>query len=141
MAASFFSLLSCFFQFHFSGICVIIAIRQLFLCLQRSISMSFFFQHLKTIHHHRKLVRKHCFRLGPLVAHRSARNLFKPSLFSGVNQKNSPVDCFFERGSFLQKTPPTRSFRMPFLCALGHKHTLPLARSAKAANHQRGSRA
>ena len=30
----------------------------------------------------------------PLVAHRSARNLFKPSLFSGVNQKNSPVDCF-----------------------------------------------
>ena len=26
--------------------------------------MSFFFQHLKTVHHHRKLVRKHCFRLG-----------------------------------------------------------------------------
>jgi hypothetical protein len=26
----------------------------------------------------------------PLVAHRSARNLFKPSLFSGVNQKNAP---------------------------------------------------
>lgn len=26
--------------------------------------MSFFFQHLKTVRHHRKLVRKHCFRLG-----------------------------------------------------------------------------
>jgi len=77
----------------------------------------------------------------PLVAHRSARNLFKPSLFSGVNQKNSPVDCFFERGTFLQKSAPTRSFSMSFLCALGHKHALPLARSAKAANHQRGFRA
>lgn len=26
--------------------------------------MSFFFQHLKTVYHHRKLVRRHCFRLG-----------------------------------------------------------------------------
>jgi len=58
----------------------------------------------------------------PLVAHRSARNLFKPSLFSGVNQKNSPVDCFFERGTFLQKSAPTYSLSMPRLCALGHKN-------------------
>jgi hypothetical protein len=31
----------------------------------------------------------------PLVAHRSARNLFKPSLFSGVNQKTVLWTVFF----------------------------------------------
>jgi hypothetical protein len=38
----------------------------------------------------------------------------------------------------MKKSP---DFRGILFCALGHKHALPLARSAKAANHQRGFRA
>ncbi|MBQ9111615.1 MAG: hypothetical protein IJY06_09680, partial [Oscillospiraceae bacterium] len=53
----------------------------------------------------------------PLVAHRSERNLLMPSLFSGVNLSNSPVDGLKERGSFLQKTPPYCSLILSFLSA------------------------
>jgi hypothetical protein len=39
------------------------------------------------------------------------------ALFSGVNFKNSPVDCFWKRGTFLQKSAPSFALKC-FSCRL-----------------------